>query len=304
MLKKTVPLRISILLPALAALLISCTFVFSDTLEAGIACEKGWKAQQEGRHSTAIKKYEQALGQFPGSAVIAARLAISYFHNERIEKCTEMLNRIEGKKLPGKLVSQVNRIVEKLDSTYYESKELVEVLGLYGQEELEKTAFKLEIYLDKQKNDVMGNFHLANINYDIGKYDKAEELYIKVINLQPEFYSAYLNLSAIYRLTGRYEKAEECCRKVLTVNKEHPSAFVALSKLELERGDYKAGLEYAKMAYEYDEEDLQVISNLCITYHHNQMFADRDKLFEILRQKDYYDTAALQSMFYTNTNNK
>ena len=302
--KKPVPLSIKILLPVLAALLISAAFIFPSVLKAGLACERGRKAQQEGRHSTAIREYGQAISQFPDSTVIIARLAISYFHNERIDECSELLDSISGRKLPDKLCSQVNGIVEKMDSTYYESKDLVESLKLYGQEELEKTALKLEKYLDKNSNDVMGIFHLANINFDIGEYADAEELYIRAIKLQPEFYSANLNLAAVCRETGRFEKAEEYCQKVLSSTKEHPQAFVALSKLEFQRNNHEAGLEYAEKAYEYESSDLQVISNLCIAYHYNKMNADRDKLYETLKQKDYYDIVALQSVIDKDSNNK
>jgi len=298
--KKLMPVWMKILAATAAALLTAGIWILPPALRAVFECGRGLEAQQEGRHSTAIKQYEQAQSRFPGSSAIAARLAISYFHNEKLDKCREMLARIEGRKLPGKLAGQVNDIVDKLDSTYHESGELVEVLKLYGREELEKTASRLEEYLDGNEKDVMGVFHLANINFDIGNYNAAEQLYKRVLELQPEFYSANLNLAAVYRAAGAFEKAEECCNKVLSMNKEHPQAFVALSKLELAQGDYRSGLEYARKACEYDGSDLQTAANLCIAYHYNGMTAERDELFEALRQKGYYDLTALQSVFINN----
>lgn len=297
MAKKPVPMWIKILLLFAAAVLISSIVVFPSVIKAAISYERGREAQRDGRHSTAIKEYEQVLKQFPNSASIIARLAISYFYNERIDECSELLERIAGKKVSGKLSRQVNGIVEKMDSIYYEGKELGEALKLYGLEELERTAEKVEKYLDVNKNDVMGTFHLANINFDIGRYAEAEKLYLRAIELQPEFYSAYLNLSAVYRETGQLDKAVESCNKVLKDNKEHPQAFIALSKIEFKGKNYKVGLEYAKKAYEYDSGDLSIISNLSLAYHYNNMTDERDKLFEILKQNDYYDTAALQSVF-------
>jgi tetratricopeptide (TPR) repeat protein len=298
--KKPVPLWIKITLLLTAAVLISSILGAAYTVKAAIAYEQGRRAQQDGNHSTAIKEYEQALKQFPDSASIIAGLAISYFHNERIDECRGLLDRIEGREVSRSLSRQVNEIVDRMDSIYYESKELREALKLYGQEELEITSEKLEKYLDKNKNDVMGIFHLANINFDIGKYAEAEKLYIKINELQPEFYTAYLNLAAVYRETGQLEAAAECCKKVLNSNKEHPQAFIALSKIELEGNNYKAGLEYAEKAYEYDSSDLDIVSNLCLAYHYNKMTSDRDKLLEILKQSNYYDTAALQSVFEGN----
>lgn len=304
MAKKPISLWIKIILLFAAAVLISSIFVVPSAFNADIAYEQGREAQQDGRHSTAIKEYEQLLKQFPNSSSIIARLAISYLQNERIDECRELLDRIAGREVSGKLSRQVNGIVEKMDSVYHESNELLEALQLYGQEELENTAGKVEKYIDADKNDVMGIFYLANINFDMGKYAEAEKLYIRAIELQPEFYSAYLNLAAVYRETDQLEKAVECCNKVLSSNKEHPQAFIALSKIELEGNNYKAGLEYAKKAYEYDNEDLNIASNLCVAYHYNKMTDDRDKLFEVLKRNEYYDIAALQSVFEAKQNKR
>lgn len=279
---------------AAAVLVIAGVLILPPVVQAAFECRKGLIAQRDGRHSTAIKEYEQALQRFPNSEEIAARLTVSYFQNEKMDKCSEMLIWLQGKRLEGKLARQINGIVEKLDSSYHESGELTEALRLYGQEELEKTASRLEAYLKNNEMDVMGIFHLANINLDIGNIKTAEELYNKVLKLEPEFYSADLNLAALYRLKGDYEKSEECCMRVLRSNKEHPQAFVSLSKLELVRGDSELGLEYAKKAYEYDDTDLQIIANLCIAYDHSGMTAERDKLFKALQQKGFYDLNALQ----------
>lgn len=294
------PVWMKTLAAAAAILIFAGIWILPPAIQAAFECRKGLEAQQDGRHSTAIREYEQALQRSPNSTEITARLAISYFQNEKMDKCSEMLVRLQGKRLPGKLAQQVNRIVEKLDSSYHESSELTEAIRLYGQEELEKTASRLDAYLKNNETDVMGYFHLANINMDIGNIKKAEELYNQVLKLEPEFYSANLNLGALYRLKGDYGRSEECCMRVLNANKEHPQALVSLSKLELARGDNKQGLEYAKKAYEYEGEDLQIAANLCIAYDHNGMSAERDKLFEDLQQKGFYDLTALQSSMINN----
>ncbi|HWQ31080.1 MAG TPA: tetratricopeptide repeat protein [Negativicutes bacterium] len=302
--KKPVPIWAMILLPVLIALIVLCVFTLPEAVRGRIASEQGRRALDSGRYSTAIKKYEQAMERFPDSGTIAAGLAVSYFQNEQMDKCRKVLDLIEGKKLPAKLCSQVNEIIGLLDSTYHESDELAEILDKYGQEELESTAAKLEAYLAGNGTDVMGIFQLANVNFDMGKYSEAEKLYIKAAGLAPGFYSAQLNLAAVYRITGRYSESGECCHKVLAMNKEHPQAYVALSKLFLEQGSYKEALSLAMKAYEYDEGDLQVLSNLCIAYHFNGMTAERDRLLDTLKQKDYYDMPSLQSILANNSHNK
>lgn len=279
------------------AFLIASIALLPPVVKAASAYERGLIAQKDGRHSTAIKYFEKAQKSFPDNASIIARLAISYFYNERIDECTGLLGSIEGRRVGKELGRQVQEVEVKLASIYFESEELGEALRLYGQEELETTAEKLEAYLVGNKNDVLGIFQLGSVNFDMGKYDEAERVYRKALELQPDFYSAYLNLAAVYREQGEFEKAEECCRKVLERNAEHPGAFAALSRIELEGHNNKAALEYAEKAFEYDSEDQNILSNLCLAYHYNGMTAQRDEILELLREKGYYDTEALQSVF-------
>ena len=99
MAKKPVSLWIKLVLLFVIAVFITSIIVFPSALKAVIAYERGWNAQKDGRHSTAIKEYEQVLKQFPESTSILARLAISYFYNERIDECGELLDRIAGKEV-------------------------------------------------------------------------------------------------------------------------------------------------------------------------------------------------------------
>lgn len=295
--RKSLALWMKLVMLLAFVLIIAAVSIFPAYLKAAVSYERGRQAQRDGRHSTAIKEYEQVLHQFPEAASVMARLAISYYYNERIGDCSVLLGRLAGKEVSGSLSRQVNNIVEKMDSIYYESRELREALEQYGLEELEKTASKLDKYLAVREDDVMGLFHRANISFDMGKYQEAERLYIRAIELQPEFCSAYLNLAAVYRETGQLEKASGYCNKVLEINKEHPQAFVGLSKIAFARNNNEEGLEYAERAYSYDSGDMNIISNLSLAYHYNGMAEERDKYFEILKQNNYYDLQALQQIF-------
>lgn len=295
MAKKKVSLGMGLALLVALALLITSIVMLPSALKGAVSYKRAREAQREGRHSTAIKEYEKLLEQHPQSVRIKAHLAISYFYNERIDKCSQLLKDIGGKKVPHSLSSPLKELIEKLDSIYYESEELGKALELYGLEELEKTASKVERYLDNNSSDAMGFFQLANIYFDMGKHKDAEELYIKAVELQPDFYCAYINLAAVYRELGSFEKAAEACNKVLEGSKEHPGAFVGLSKLELARGNPSKSLEYALKAYEYDQTDWSTISNLCVAYHYNNMAEEKQALLALLREKGYYDIAVLEA---------
>lgn len=280
----------------IAVLLYSFT-VLPSAIKTGIAYERGNKAQREKRHITAIREYEKVVKRYPDFTPVLARLAVSYFYSERINECSRLLERIADREVTGSLAEEVNGIVGKLSVMYFENNGLKEALRLYGQEELEKTAVKLTEYLRSNNGDVLGMLYLANIYFDIGRYNEAEGLYRSATDRQPEFASAYLNLAALYRETGEYDKAAENCRKVLEFNAEHPQAYMSLSRLELARHRSGEGLEYAEKAYEYGGEDINAAANLCLAYHYNGMREERDRLFEQLKQNKYRDVALLQSAF-------
>lgn len=195
------------------------------------------------------------------------------------------------------LTQKVNQVVGKLKGMYFESSELSKAMELYGREELEKTSEKLSAHLNKHKTDALAMLYLANIYFDIGRYNEAAAFYEKAISLQPDFSTAYLNLAALCRERGEFEKAEQNCKKVLELNSELPQAYVSLSRIEFARNRNGTGLEYAKKAYEYGGGDMSVAANLCLAYHYNKMKEDRDKLLEQLKQKNYPYLAALQSVF-------
>ncbi|MGE5630643.1 MAG: tetratricopeptide repeat protein [Caulobacteraceae bacterium] len=295
--RRPVSIWIKVFLLLMAAILIYSLVGLPSVFKAGIASERGVQAQKAKRYSTAIQEYESVLGRYPDSPNIVAGLAVSYFHNERISESSKLLGEIAGREVSPGLAKEVNSIIKQLDTVYFESNELKEALKLYGQEELEKTSEKLEAYLVKHRNNALGTFYLANIYFDMGKYKEAGNYYNKALSLQPDFNSALLNLSAVYRETGDYEKAIECCNKVLERNIEHPQAYVALAKLEFKRHQDAAGLEYAEKAYKYDSRDMSVAANLCLAYYYNNMTAERDELFDILKKKNYYDMTTLESVF-------
>jgi tetratricopeptide (TPR) repeat protein len=280
----------------IAAALYSFT-ILPSAVKTVIAYERGNNAQREKRHITAIKEYETVMSRYPDFTPVIARLAISCYYSERIDECRQYLERIGQREVPEELKEEINGIVKGLNDMYFESNELSEALMLYGREEFEKTAEKLTAYLEKNSNDVLAMLHLANIYFDMEHYSEAAALYEKAIDIQPEFSTAYLNLSALYRKMGQLDIAAECCEKVLELNSEHPQAYVSLAKIEFARHRDSEGMEYAEKAYELDGEDLTVAANLCLAYHYNNLISDRDKLFEELKQKRYYDTATLQAVF-------
>ena len=128
------------------------------------------------------------------------------------------------------------------------------------------------------------------------KYQDSISLYKKVIELQPDFYSAYLNQAAAYRKIYAYGRADEMCKVVLTANVESTQAICSMIITELARGQLIKALEIAKKAYENDSSDMELEAVLCMAYHSNGDNAESLRLLADLKIKKYFDYNNLQAV--------
>lgn len=81
--------------------------------------------------------------------------------------------------------------------------------------------------------------------------EKAKEIYLSVIETDPEYVNAYVNLGNMYYSEGKLEMAEDFYIKALRIDPDHPEANYNFANLLEERGDFKkAVLFYIKAIHE------------------------------------------------------
>ncbi|QUH19679.1 tetratricopeptide repeat protein [Alkaliphilus sp. B6464] len=289
--RRPIPLWVKGFIIILISTFIAGIMRFPQTLISGIAYERGKKAETAHKYKTAMEEYEKALEQYPDSTLILAKLAVTYYHNNKIEEVINTIDIIAGRDLDEQdLVEEVNEIMDKISRNFYPSEELVNVLDQYdlGTQEFFN---ELENWVNKNPDDVFAIYYLANIYYDQERYDESEEYMNKILSIDPTFYDGYLFLSALYRERGEFDRGIEYCNKVLEHNIEDPRAYVGLSRIELKRYEDKAALDFAKKAHEISPQEPYFISNLALVYHYNGMEEERNKTMDLLRnqQNEYSD---------------
>ncbi|MFQ5587308.1 MAG: tetratricopeptide repeat protein [Nitrospiria bacterium] len=87
---------------------------------------------------------------------------------------------------------------------------------------------KLEGYkqrLAKDPNDLEALIFLANANFDIQRYEKAQELYLRILKIDPNNLHVRTDLAAVYRNLGDSNKAVETLKVVLSLNPNHEVAL-------------------------------------------------------------------------------
>jgi len=100
---------------------------------------------------------------------------------------------------------------------------------------------KLQTYKDRLKKnpeDIEALIFLANANFDIQRYETAEKLYLRALEVDPENLHVRTDLASAYRNLGNSAKAVETLRKILKMNANHQVALYNLGIILLnDRGD-------------------------------------------------------------------
>lgn len=296
---RQIPLWIKAFFGIIFIVTILSLIMFPALLKAGVAYERGVRAENEKKYITAMNEYEKVLDKYPDSTLVLAKLSIAYYENDKIDKAIDAINMIIGQEAEEDLIDRIDTIADNIATFYFLNEDLSKILNSPQQEYYtEGLVTQLENYVNERPEDVAGKYYLADALYEFAEFDYAERLIKEVINSKPGFHSAYFFLAAIYREQGKYDEALECCKEVLSMNVENPGAYISMSKIELKRNNDEAALEMAEKAYELDKDNNQAVSNLSLAYHYNGMISERDNMFNILVDKNAeYETEFLTSIF-------
>jgi len=65
-------------------------------------------------------------------------------------------------------------------------------------------------------------------------YEKAAQLYLKILEQEPDHVLTYLNLGNVYSVVQEFEKAEQAYRRTLEINPYYVFGAFSLAKLYLQ----------------------------------------------------------------------
>jgi len=104
--------------------------------------------------------------------------------------------------------------------------------------------------------------NLGKAYLDKRDFDKAEELYLKELELDPESVSGYNNLGSIYGVQGKYEEAIEAINKALELRPDHDAAYNNLGNVYMLREELGEAEGAYKMSIDLNRKDAGVWRNL------------------------------------------
>lgn len=85
-----------------------------NSFRAGIAFERGQRAEQHGQFAVAAGYYEQVVERFPDSTLALARLAITRFRAGQVAEAVSILTRLRGREVSPKLAAELEQVIQTL----------------------------------------------------------------------------------------------------------------------------------------------------------------------------------------------
>lgn len=293
--KYPIPTAIKIFSAIIIAIMTFSLFSFPESLKAGIAFERGLRAETGKKFITAAKEYEKAVEIFPNSFIACGKLFVAYVKNHQFVEAEEAFNMINGKESSNsdevRIIDEANAALGYLDQYYNISEGLIDLIGQYSEGSPEIFADKLKEYTSQNHDDYWGLYYYSNILFDLERYDESKAASLKALSMNADIYEIRLAAASAYRQTGEFDKAIEQCNIVLEENVECVDAYAALSKIDLKRHQYEDALGTALHAYSLDNNNYNAVHTLALAYHFNGMYSDRDSFMTLLKQtdQDYYN---------------
>ncbi len=116
--------------------------------------------------------------------------------------------------------------------------------------------------LEINPNDTSVNYNLGKLYTEIKEYQKAISCYEKTIKINPNYINAYYNLGLLFKLLGKFQKAIECFEKVIEIDPNNVQAYNNCAVLLGDTVGLIKAKKYLKKAISIDPKNLDLYWNL------------------------------------------
>lgn len=87
-----------------------------NSFRAGIAFERGKKAEQQRDYARAADYYQQVAERFPDSTLVLVRLAVTRFRAGQLREAGRVLERLSGRETSRELAAEVNELIRSINA--------------------------------------------------------------------------------------------------------------------------------------------------------------------------------------------
>jgi len=262
--------------------------------------QRGRDARDNGNLEDAIKDFERSISKAGGDPDVWSDLGTLYamvedtdrartaFENvERLNPTPESaynLGRLsfqEGKASEAKLNYQI--ALQRDESFLTAAQNLAALQSGAGDT---RSAIKtLQNIRRHHAEDAALTVNLANMHFQSGDLDQAEELYHEAKSKNTRS-SATLGIGNVALTRGDTSMAVAMYREAITTNPDDPDAHVNLGTVWIQQGKYEEAVEAFRKALELSPSDLALYLNLSILYYHTEQYVEALEYCRAILEQD------------------
>ncbi|MBX2828012.1 MAG: tetratricopeptide repeat protein [Flavobacteriaceae bacterium] len=172
-----------------------------------------------------------------------------------------------------------------------------EIAQKYEAGNIEEAKVEMEAYLATNADNDYAWTIMGHIYNDLAQDSLSKDSYKKALQINPERVQALTGLGILARLEGDYVKATRYYERAISLDSEYAPAYSSLVAIYLKRRDFSKAVEYGEKGYKYDKEDPVIAANLSVAYHYAGDTLNRDKFYQIAKDKNYGSIDTLLEIF-------
>ena len=276
--KFPVPKWLWLFAAALGVILLFSLFSVPKNILAGIALEKGKKAEKQHRFFTAQKEFEEVVEKQPSYIEAESHLMKAAFYNMDFVTFGKALKALEKKDIDDReLFAELDQLITK-SRNYFPGDSLRQITDKYDSLKAELPGNILLSYIIKNDSDICAKMIYASILYDKKNYTSCDSVIHKILKTDADFVPGLRLLASSEREAGNYQESITCCEKLLDINSEYSYAIASKARTFLKMKKDKDALKLALQAHGMDKKDGYSIATLALAYHFNGNIGKRDEI--------------------------
>lgn len=214
------------------------------------------KLTEKNKIKDAVSAYKQLLKMDRDDVKSRLNLAELFIQDNQIDLAVEELNEAAELKMRMDSLKEVDEILKKARSLKKDHPRTLEnMIDLFKKEKKKKEALKLvNEVLRKDKENIKALYLLGDLCFEDKELKKAEEIFIKILSVQPNEVQARVRLGRIHIQNKKYDKAFDVYEPLVdTLLKKHKDdkAIGLLGLILTARKEHILSLE--KLAHIYKE---------------------------------------------------
>lgn len=264
---------------AVIILVVYSLFTFPKDLSAGIALEKGKKAEKEKKYITAQREMEKVLEKIPRNVEARGHLVIDAFYNQDYETMGTQLENVRYSNFDDHdLVGQIEYVISKASPFFPDSTDPFITFKI-GHEDMERIPDTAWVnYMRKHPRDIIALATYGDLLFKENEFDQCDSCMRELLTMDKEFVPALRTLSSIKRQQHKLDSALYYNDQLLSINKELPDGLASKARTLLMQKKDRQALAIAEEACRLGKDDVYSQVTLIMAYHFNNRMQDRDAL--------------------------